>query len=260
MNRVRGDSILRFAQLSALSWVGTGWPASIIRGLAAMDEGGATNLIIVCVAIALAAAIPALLPRLPIPGAVLEILLGVIIGPQVLGWAGPDSILHFLVRIRCRHLVPHGGFRDEPDGAARPTDPQRGGRLGALRGDRALRRLRPRQCRSRAIGRSHGAGPDHDVDRLAPSRITTSLLGTPYGPMVLAAGALGEGAPLFILPLVLAHQGGAGPQALVMVAFAASAAVTIAIASRVSRAPSRASWSEPWGRRGNCRCASRSAC
>jgi hypothetical protein len=42
-----------------------------------------TNPIVVAVAITVAAGIPALLPRLPVPGMVLEIVIGAFVGPQV---------------------------------------------------------------------------------------------------------------------------------------------------------------------------------
>lgn len=42
-----------------------------------MDQVNTINLIAVAVAMAIAAAIPALLPRLPLPGVVLEIVIGV---------------------------------------------------------------------------------------------------------------------------------------------------------------------------------------
>ncbi len=54
------------------------------------------NLIAMAVAMPLAAAIPALLPRLPVPGVVLEIMIGVIIGPQVLSLVHPGVTLNFL--------------------------------------------------------------------------------------------------------------------------------------------------------------------
>jgi hypothetical protein len=53
------------------------------------------NLIAVAAAMAVAAAIPAVLPRLPLPGVVLEIVIGAIIDPQVLGSVRPGAALNF---------------------------------------------------------------------------------------------------------------------------------------------------------------------
>jgi Kef-type K+ transport system membrane component KefB len=61
-----------------------------------MAQVSTENLIVVAVTMAIAAGIPALLPRLPLPGVVLEIVLGVIVGPQVLGLVHPQVTLNFL--------------------------------------------------------------------------------------------------------------------------------------------------------------------
>lgn len=50
-----------------------------------MERVDIASLIAVSLAMPIAAFVPALLPRLPLPGLVLELVLGVIIGPQVLG-------------------------------------------------------------------------------------------------------------------------------------------------------------------------------
>lgn len=201
-----------------------------------MDEAGASNLIVVGVAIALAAAVPAVLPRLPLPGAVLEIVLGVLVGPQVLGLAELDPVLHFLSEFGIGVLFLMAGFETS---------------LVELSG-RPIRNATFGWMISAAIAlyatfvlTSSGVAVAPVVTALAlcttsiglllPVLRDLDLMVPPYGPMILAAGALGEGAPLFILPIVFAHQGGAGVQALVMVAFAACAVVAIAIASRMSR-------------------------
>jgi Kef-type K+ transport system membrane component KefB len=201
-----------------------------------MEEGGANNLIIVGIAAALAAAIPALLPRLLLPGAVIEIVLGILIGPQVLGLAKPDLVVHFLSDFGLGILFLMAGFEMSP------------------------LELRGRPIRNAAIGwiislilASYAAFVLYLVGLVqAPSLTALALsttaiglllpvlrdsgqLGPPYGPNILAAGALGEGAPLFILPILLAHQGGAGAQALIMVGFATCAVGAVALVSRASR-------------------------
>src|ERR1700757_4945327 len=37
-----------------------------------------------------------LLPRLPVPGAVLEVIIGIVVGPSVLGWARVDAPVEVL--------------------------------------------------------------------------------------------------------------------------------------------------------------------
>jgi len=201
-----------------------------------MEEGGATNLIYVGVAIVIAAAIPTLVPRLPLPGAVLEILLGILIGPQLLGLARPDFVLHFLADFGLGILFLMAGFEMSP---------------AALRG-RPIRNATLAWIISAAIAAyavfvlgvaGLAAAPTltalalctTSIGLLLPVLRDAGLMGPPYGPHVLAAGALGEGAPLLILPILLAHQGGAGAQALVMVGFAACAVVAVAVASHASR-------------------------
>jgi hypothetical protein len=64
-----------------------------------MENVNIVNLIAVVVATAVAAAIPALLPRLPLPGVVLEIVIGAIIGPQVLGLVHPGATMSYAVLV-----------------------------------------------------------------------------------------------------------------------------------------------------------------
>ena len=61
-----------------------------------MEQVNVTNLIAVGIAIAVAAGLPVVFPRLPLPGVVWEIVIGAIIGPQVLGIVQPGSVLTFL--------------------------------------------------------------------------------------------------------------------------------------------------------------------
>ena len=60
------------------------------------------------------AGIPALLPRLPLHGVVLEIVLGVIIGPQVLGLVHPSLTLNFLANFGLGMLFLMAGFEMDP--------------------------------------------------------------------------------------------------------------------------------------------------
>jgi Kef-type K+ transport system membrane component KefB len=80
-----------------------------------MDEINPTNLIAVAVAMVIAAGIPALLPRLPLPGVVLEIALGAVIGPQVLGLVHPGVRLNFMADfLGLGMLFLMAGFETDP--------------------------------------------------------------------------------------------------------------------------------------------------
>src|SRR5271165_7529539 len=101
-----------------------------------MEHVSTENLIVVPIAMALAAGIPALLPRLPLPGVVLEIVLGVIIGPQVLGLVHPAVTLNFLANFGLGMLFLMAGFemdpavlRGRPRGPGRPRPCDTQGRL-----------------------------------------------------------------------------------------------------------------------------------
>ncbi|MCI0600946.1 MAG: cation:proton antiporter [Beijerinckiaceae bacterium] len=200
-----------------------------------MDESTVSNLIVLGVAMALTAAIPALLPRLPLPGAVLEILLGAIAGPQILGLAHPDAILGFLADFGVGVLFLMVGFEVDPS---------------ALRG-RPLRNAAAGWAISAAValyagfvlyatGRAQSpvftalALSTTSLGLLLPVLRDSKLMDPPYGPMVLAAGAIGEGAPLFILPVAVAHQGEVGLHALIMVIFGVCGAFAILLASHAS--------------------------
>jgi hypothetical protein len=62
-----------------------------------------------------AAGIPALIPRLQVPGVVLEIVIGVIVGSQVLGWVYPGVALNFLANFGVGMLFLAAGFEMDPD-------------------------------------------------------------------------------------------------------------------------------------------------
>src|SRR5271166_1107580 len=79
-----------------------------------MEHVSTENLIAVAITIAIAAGIPALLPRLPLPGVVLEIVLGVIIGPQVLRLVHPGVTLNFLANFGLGMLFLMAGFEMDP--------------------------------------------------------------------------------------------------------------------------------------------------
>ena len=138
-----------------------------------------------------------LLPRLPVPGVVLEILIGVVIGPQVLGFVEPDIVLNFLADLGLGMLFLMAGYELDPP---------------ALRG-RPIRNALAGWAITLAIALTAAAGlvgtlADHHGLLVALALSTTSvglllpvlrdqgLLRPPYGPMVLAAGALGEAGPV----------------------------------------------------------------
>jgi len=199
-----------------------------------MEHVSTENLIAVAITIAIAAGIPALLPRLPLPGVVLEIVLGVIIGPQVLRLVHPGVTLNFLANFGLGMLFLMAGFEMEP--AVLRGRPIRNALAGwALT---AVIALGAAILLTRA-GLASGwlltglALTTTTIGALLPMLRDAGLLSPPYGPMVLAAGAIGEAFPVIALSLVLG-QGRAPLQALIMLAFAAGAAGAVILAARAS--------------------------
>ena len=76
-----------------------------------VQEVDSWNLIGVAITLAVAAGIPALFPRLPVPGVVLEILFGVVFGPQVLAIVMPGPAFPLLYHLGLSMLFLIAGLR-----------------------------------------------------------------------------------------------------------------------------------------------------
>ena len=168
------------------------------------------NLIAMAVALPLAAGIPALLPRLPLPGVVLEIVIGVIIGPQVLGLVHPAVTLNFLANFGLGMLFLMAGFEMDPAVLrGRPLSNALTGWGITVGIALAAAFLLSTAGLSTTLPLTTLALSTTSVGALMPMLRDAKVLGPPYGPMVLAAGTLGEVGPVVALSLVLA--GGRAP-------------------------------------------------
>ena len=199
-----------------------------------MDEVITQNLIVVAVTMAIAAGIPAALPRLPLPGVVLEIVLGVIIGPQFLGLVHPHATLDFLANFGLGMLFMMAGLEMDP--AVLKGRPLRNALLGwaltaAIAFSAAM--LLSKMGFAGAWLLTGLALSTTTIGALLPVLRDSGLLSPPYGPLVLAAGAIGEAFPVIALSLVLAHAR-APREALIILAFATGAAGAIMLAARAS--------------------------
>lgn len=193
------------------------------------------STVAVFAAMTAAAAVPALLPRLGIPGVVLEIAAGVLIGPQVLNLVHMGPIMGSLAQLGLATLFLLAGFEVDPDVLkGRPL------RL-AWRGWAASAVLAAGACFALA-GAGVIAAPlltglaltTTAVGALLPLLRDAGRLGPPYGPFILATGAIGEAAPLIALSLILAGAAGAAGQALILVGFAVGAAAAVMVAARTT--------------------------
>ncbi len=197
-----------------------------------MQHVDITNLIVVALAIAATAGIPALFPRLPVPGVVLEIVAGAIIGPQVLGLVHPGVTMNFLASLGVAMLFLMAGFEIDP-AVMRGTPINR-----ALAGwflSAVLAIVIALMLSSAGIASSPLlcalALTTTAIGALMPVLRDSRLLGPPYGPMVLAAGAIGEAAPVIVLSLILA-KGRAPEQSMIMVGFACAAFIAVVLVAR----------------------------
>ena len=168
------------------------------------------------------------------PGVVLEIVFGVIIGPQVLAIVHPGPARDFLALFGLWMLFLMAGFEMDP--AVLLGRPLR----NAVRGwaMTALIALGVAMLLSgagvvRAPILTALAVSTTAIGALLPVLRDAGLLRPPYGPMVLAAGAMGEAGPVVALSLVLAGQG-APEHALIILAFAVGAIALGAAAARAS--------------------------
>jgi len=198
----------------------------------------AIGTIAVSFAIALAALVPAVLRLAIIPAVVLEILFGVAIGPQGMGLVHHNLILDVLSELGLAILFLIAGLEINPrEVRGAPT------RL-ALRGwTLSLFIALALGLGGQALGLFTGAGfiaiaiATTAIGALMPILKDAGLLRPPYGPFVLASGAVGEALPLVALSLVLAGAAGFGAQSVILVVFAATALLAIGLADRIRQLP-----------------------
>src|ERR1700760_3760348 len=74
-----------------------------------------TNLLIVGAAGVLAPLVLGFFPRVGLPAIVLEIVLGIVIGPSGLGWVKPDAPVTILALIGLAFLLFLSGLEIDPD-------------------------------------------------------------------------------------------------------------------------------------------------
>ena len=209
-----------------------------------MVDGPVSGTLTSVVVIALAAALAPLLAdrlgrRLPVPSIVLEILLGMVAGPAVLGLAGTDQVVDALAGFGLAMLFFLAGYEVE---FARI----RGGPLGRALGSWAG---------SLPLGLGAGAllalllggGPaaalvfglalvTTALGAILPVVRDAGVLPTRYGSMIMAVGAVGEFGPVLLVAVLLS---GARPlhTTLVLLGFSAVAMAAAALAMR--RPPQR---------------------
>jgi Kef-type K+ transport system membrane component KefB len=177
--------------------------------------------------------------RLAIPGVVIEIVLGILIGPEVLGWAGVDGLVDTFSQFGLALLMFLAGYElDVPLLRGRPIK---------LAGYCWLASLVLAVAVGIVIlltGAKHGeivtglALSTTALGTLLPVLRDSGILNQPLGRHVLAIGSVGEFGPIVLVALVLSGQD-PGVTLLLLIGFGVLAVLSALAASR------------PWGARIN---------
>ena len=191
------------------------------------------SFLAVVVAAALAAFVAGLVStRLPLPVVVVEIVLGICIGPEVLGLAHPDDFLDFFSSLGLGMLFFFAGY--EIDFERIRGSPLRLAVLGwllslvlaySLGGLLALTGL------VLSLLFTGSALATTAIGTLIPVLSDAGELRTRFGTFLLAAGAMGEFGPILLITLVFSTKGAAA-NALILGAFVALAVIAAVVAVR----------------------------
>jgi Kef-type K+ transport system membrane component KefB len=197
-----------------------------------VDVDAGSFLVIVTVA-ALAALIAGVVqPRLAIPVVVIELVLGIIVGPDLLGLADPDEFIEFFSSLGLGMLFFFAGYEIDFD-RIRGT-PIRLALLAwvfslalaySIGGLLALTGL------ILSLLYTGSAMATTAIGTLIPILSDAGELRTRFGTFLLAAGAVGEFGPILLITLVFSTQG-ALSSGLILVLFVAIAVVTAVVAVR----------------------------
>ncbi|KQP01253.1 cation:proton antiporter [Leifsonia sp. Leaf264] len=195
-----------------------------------MDVSLGTMVLVPAIAVA-APLLARLFGRLvPIPLVVFEILLGLLLGPAVLGWVHSDDFVHLLSEFGLAMLFFLAG--NEIDFATIKGRPLKRATLGWLIS------LVAGVIIGIALAPTFGAGifigvalTSTALGTLLPVLRDAGELKTPFGIAVLAVGAVGEFGPLLAISLFLSGRT-PGVAAVVLIAFAAIAGIAIWLAAK----------------------------
>jgi Kef-type K+ transport system membrane component KefB len=187
------------------------------------------SFLAVVVAAALAAFVAGLVStRLPLPVVVLEILLGILIGPDLLGFADPDKFLDFFSNLGLAMLFFFAGY--EIDFERIRGSPLRLALLGWLLSlvlAYSLGGLLTLTGLVLSLLFTGSALATTAIGTLIPVLSDAGELRTRFGTYLLAAGAIGEFGPILLITLVFSTKG-AAMNALILIAF-----IIVAVAAAV---------------------------
>ncbi|GGS80534.1 sodium/hydrogen exchanger [Streptomyces tanashiensis] len=195
-----------------------------------MSHSGSTLILIMAIAVLAPLLAYAVGRRLPVPLVIFEILLGILIGPDVLDWARPDALIDGLSQLGLAMLIFLAGYEIE---------------FGKVRGD-TLRRSVWAWLAALGLGLATGVllGGGYTKGVFIGVALTSTALGTVlpvlrdagdlhgrFGSVVMAFGAVGEFGPIIAMALLLSGRGAAESTVLLAV-FAALTAGAVLWAMR----------------------------
>jgi Kef-type K+ transport system membrane component KefB len=198
------------------------------------DVDAESFLVIVVFAALAGVAVTALAPRLALPVVVLELVLGIVIGPQVLDIAKIDDFTNFFGNLGLGMLFFFAGY--EIDFERVRGNPLR---LAALGWVLSLALAYSLAGALEATGLvlswlyTGSALATTAIGTLIPILKDAGDLRTSFGTYLLAAGALGEFGPILLVTLVLS-SGQPAHEALILVAFVGLAVVVALLTVRTA--------------------------
>jgi Kef-type K+ transport system membrane component KefB len=197
-----------------------------------VDVDAGSFLVIVCCS-ALAALVASVVqPRLAIPVVVMEILLGILVGPSLLNLADPDDFIEFFSNLGLGMLFFFAGYEIDFDrirGA--PLKLAVIGWLLSLVLAYSLGGLLALAGVVLSFLFTGSAMATTAIGTLIPVLSDSGELRTRFGSFLLAAGALGEFGPILLITLVFSTKSALG-NALILILFIGIAVVTALLAVR----------------------------
>ena len=195
-----------------------------------VDSGSFLTVVSVAAIAALVAGLTA--RRLPLPGVVLEIVLGIIVGPQLLGLADADSFLDFFSSLGLGFLFFFAGYEIDFDRIrGRPLELALAGWVISLALAYGIGGLLSLSGVVESLIFTGSAMATTAIGTLIPILTDAGELHTRFGSLLLAAGAVGEFGPILLITLVFSSQGAAS-NAAILIAFVAVAVVAALLAVR----------------------------
>ena len=165
-------------------------------------------LVIALVAVAVPVLL-ALVPRLPVPGAVLEVVAGILVGPSVLGWVHLDAPVRVVSDLGLGMLLFLAGLEIDVGGLRRPLGRVAGWAFGvsvllglACGYAFSLAGVGGKPVFLAVVLTSTSAG------LLLPLLKDTGLHRAPFGQLVMAGAALAEVVPVMMLSLLFSATSG----------------------------------------------------